>query len=79
MTTSAPIGGSSARGVDGPHRSAASSVEHVHAPISTEAAVEALRDGPRGAWLLCGLTVAALFIAWLAFYVLLFLPRGPIG
>jgi hypothetical protein len=62
-----------------PHPSAASSPQHVHAPISTAAAVEALRDGPRGARLISAIAVAALFIAWLAFYFLLFLPRGAIG
>ncbi len=79
MTTPSPTSKNSAARVDGPHRSAASSVEHVHAPISTADAVEALRDGPRGAWLLCALAVTGLFVAWLAFYFLLFLPRGPIG
>ncbi len=34
---------------------------------------------PRGAVAVAGLAVAVLFLAWLAFYFLLFLPRGAIG
>jgi len=34
---------------------------------------------PRGALVVAGLAVAVLFFGWLAFYFLLFLPRGPIG
>jgi hypothetical protein len=62
-----------------PHKSAASSPERVAAPIGAEAATQALRHGPRGALVLASIAVALLFIGWLAFYFLLFLPRGPIG
>jgi hypothetical protein len=34
---------------------------------------------PRGALVVAGLAVAVLFLGWLAFYFLLFLPRGAIG
>jgi hypothetical protein len=34
---------------------------------------------PRGALVVAGLAVAALFLGWLALYFLLFLPRGAIG
>jgi len=34
---------------------------------------------PRGALVVAGLAVAVLFLGWLAFYFLLFLPRGTIG
>jgi hypothetical protein len=34
---------------------------------------------PRGALVVAGLAVAVLFLGWLAFYFLLFLPRGSIG
>jgi hypothetical protein len=37
------------------------------------------RASPRGALLVAGLAVAVLFLGWLAFYFLLFLPRGAIG
>jgi len=32
-----------------------------------------------GALLVAAIAVALLFIGWMAFYFLLFLPRGPIG
>ena len=65
--------------IDGPHRSAAHLPEHVAAPIGAEAAAEALKDGPRGALLISSVAVGLLFIGWLAFYFLLFVPRGPVG
>jgi hypothetical protein len=65
--------------IDAPHRSAAHSPEHVAAPIRAEVAAEALRYGPRGALLIATVAVTLLFIGWLAFYFLLFLPRGPVG
>ena len=64
---------------DEPHGTAAASGEHVAAPIPVSAAAEALRHGPRGALLVGGIAVTLLFLGWLAFYFLLFLPRGPIG
>ena len=48
-------------------------------PVDPEAVAEALKHGPRGALLLAGIAVGLLFIGWLAFYFLLFLPRGSIG
>jgi hypothetical protein len=65
--------------IDAPHRSAAQSPEHVAAPIGAQAAAEALKNGPRGALLLSTVAGGLLFIGWLAFYFLLFQPRGPIG
>jgi len=65
--------------LDGTHHSAAALPEHVAAPISSEDAAAALRQGPRGALLVAGIAVAFLLVGWLAFYFLLFLPRGPIG
>jgi hypothetical protein len=61
------------------HHSAAALPEHVAAPISSDAAAVALRDGPKGALLVAGTAVLLLLAGWLAFYFLLFLPRGPIG
>ena len=65
--------------IDAPHRSAAHSPENVAAPIGAQAAAEALRNGPRGALFVASVSVGLLFIGWLAFYFLLFQPRGPIG
>jgi hypothetical protein len=62
-----------------PHVSAAARSEHVAAPIDAETAVEALSHGPRGALLVAGISVGLLFIGWLLFYFVLFIPRGPVG
>jgi hypothetical protein len=64
---------------DEPHHSAAHLPEHVTAPIGPDEAAQALRNGPIGALVVAGIAVALLFIGWMAFYFLLFLPRGPIG
>jgi hypothetical protein len=61
------------------HQSAAASPEHVAAPIDSDAAAAALKHGPRGALLVASIAVALLLLGWLAFYFLLFLPRGSIG
>lgn len=61
------------------HHSTADRPEHVAAPIGPDAAAEALRNGPIGALVVASIAVALLFVGWLAFYFLLFLPRGPIG
>jgi hypothetical protein len=62
------------------HRSsAASSIEHVSEPIDARTAAESLKYGPRGALLVAGISVGLLFLGWLAFYFLLFMPRGPVG
>jgi hypothetical protein len=64
---------------DETHHSTAGRPEHVAAPIGADAAAEALRNGPIGALVVASIAVALLFIGWIAFYFLLFLPRGPIG
>ena len=61
------------------HHSAAASAGHVAEPMGSDDAVEALKHGPRGALLIAGVSVSLLLIGWLAFYFLLFLPRGPVG
>ena len=61
---------------DETHQSAAARPEHVAAPIGS---AQALRNGPIGALVVAGIAVALLFIGWMAFYFLLFLPRGPVG
>jgi hypothetical protein len=55
------------------------SAEDAAAPVGWNAAAEALRHGPRGALLVSGIATALLFAGWLAFYFLLFMPRGSIG
>jgi hypothetical protein len=61
------------------HQSAAGSMEHVAEPIASETAAACLEHGPRGAVVLAGISVGLLFIGWLAFYFLLFMPRGSVG
>ncbi|MGA2999159.1 hypothetical protein [Bradyrhizobium sp.] len=61
------------------HASSAASPEHVAAPIDAESAAALLKDGPRGAYFLAGVSVGLLFVGWLLFYFLLFMPRGNIG
>jgi hypothetical protein len=53
--------------------------ENTPVPIEWNAAREALRHGPRGAFFVAGIATALLLAGWLAFYFLLFLPRGPVG
>jgi hypothetical protein len=55
------------------------SAAHAGGPVGAEDAARALRDGPIGAYLVAGVAVALLFLGWLAFYFLVFLPRGAIG
>jgi len=62
-----------------PHDSAAALPEHVAAHTAAETAAAMLKDGPKGALLISAIAVGLLFIGWMAFYFLLFLPRGPIG
>src|SRR5580692_11610126 len=64
---------------DIPHTSAAGLMEHVAAPIDADAAAQALKHGARGAFVVPGISAGLLFIGWLAFYFLLFLPRGSVG
>ena len=64
---------------DEPHHSAAHLPEHVAAPIGPDEAAEALKNGPIGALVVGSIAAALLFIGWMAFYFLLFLPRGPVG
>ena len=45
-----------------------------------EAALErVMREVPRGAWALSGLTVGLLLLCWILIYVYVFLPRGMVG
>jgi hypothetical protein len=47
--------------------------------MDTRALAAALKEGPRGALVLASISVGLLFIGWLAFYFLLFMPRGSVG
>lgn len=61
------------------HHSAAQQPTHTDAPVGVDDLAEALKDGPIGALAISALAVGLLFIGWMAFYFLLFMPRGPIG
>ena len=65
--------------IDESHQSAVADQEHVAAPISADAAAEALKRGPIGALILSAIAVGLLFIGWILFYFLLFMGRGPVG
>ena len=65
--------------LDEPHHSAAHLPEHVAAPIGADEAAQALRHGPIGALIVASIAVGLLFLGWLLFYFLLFLPRGSVG
>ena len=38
-----------------------------------------MKEVPRGAFALAGTAVALLLVAWLAIYLFLCVPRGPVG
>ena len=59
--------------------SAATRPEHIAGPIDAQTVAAMLKNGPKGALLVSAIAVGLLFIGWMAFYFLLFLPRGPIG
>jgi hypothetical protein len=44
-----------------------------------DAVAQALKHGPVGALVVASIAAGLLFIGWLAFYFLLFLPRGAVG
>ena len=62
-----------------PYESAPQLVDRSAAAVAAYAAARALSSGPMGAYLIAGIAVGLLFIGWLAFYFLLFMPRGSIG
>jgi hypothetical protein len=54
--------------------------EDVAGPAAAaDAAAQALRNGPIGAFAVASIAVGLLLVGWLAFYFLLFIPRGPSG
>jgi hypothetical protein len=62
-----------------PRRSPAGSTEYAAEPKGADTAGECLPHGPHGAFVVSGIAVALLFVGWVAFYFLLFMPRGSIG
>jgi hypothetical protein len=60
-------------------QSAGDKREQVAASMGSSDAATALKDGPIGALVVSAIAVGLLFIGWMAFYFLLFVPRGPIG
>jgi hypothetical protein len=48
------------------------------AEAEDEAVDRIVRDGPRGALALAGITTAIVVALWFAFYLLVFLPRGAL-
>jgi hypothetical protein len=61
------------------HYTSAGHPDSVDSAISHSQALEALRDGPRGALVIAAVAVALLFAGWLLFYFVLFLSRGTVG
>jgi hypothetical protein len=64
---------------DKPRPSRARPTQSASEPIRASSAADKVEYGPRGAFLVAGIAVGFLFIGWLAFYFLLFLPRGSVG
>ena len=59
--------------------SAATSEELIIETVGAGVVVPAFDHRAHGAFFLAGISVALLFVGWLAFYFLLFMPRGSIG
>jgi cytochrome b len=60
-------------------RSIEQPADRATAEITAGEAAQALSHGPIGALVIASIAVGLLFIAWLLFYFLLFIPRGEIG
>ena len=61
------------------HVSAAFNRENVAFHGSEEEILAIAANGPRGAALVAGLSVAVLLAIWIAFYFVIFVPRGQVG
>jgi hypothetical protein len=59
--------------------STAERADDVSNPISEPALEEVLTVVPRGAFALAGAALALVMLAWLAVYLFVFLPRGPVS
>jgi hypothetical protein len=64
---------------DDPESFSKATAAHTRTPLTVEDAIRELRDGPIGAYIVAGIAVVLLFLGWLAFYFLVFLPRGAVG
>jgi hypothetical protein len=61
------------------HVSAAFSRDNVAFHGTEDEVLAIAAHGARGAALLAGISVAALLAIWIAFYFVIFLPRGDVG
>jgi amino acid transporter len=61
------------------HFTSASEPERVAPAITRSEAMEALKDGPRGALFIAACAASLLFLGWLFFYFVLFMSRGQVG
>jgi len=61
------------------HVSAAFCRENVAFHGNDDEVLAIAADGPRGAALVAGLSVAVLLAIWIAFYFFIFVPRGDVG
>jgi len=61
------------------HYTSASKAESVAPGADRTAAIEALKDGPRGALIIAASAVGLLLLGWLFFYFVLFMSRGHVG
>jgi hypothetical protein len=59
--------------------SAAAARERIIEEVDAGVVAPTFEHGAHGAFFLAGISVALLFVGWLAFYFLLFMPRGSIG
>ena len=55
------------------------SLDHARTPLDAAQVILALKNGPIGAFVVASIAVGLLLIGWLAFYFLLFMPRGASG
>jgi hypothetical protein len=62
-----------------PPSSAADNPFEVSDQIDEAALAEVMRTVPLGAAVLAGTTVALMVLGYLAIYLFVFLPRGPVG
>jgi len=61
------------------HYTSASEAASVAPGAARTAAIEALKDGPRGALIIAASAVGLLLLGWLFFYFVLFMSRGHVG
>ena len=65
--------------IDEPGKAAARPTDDAAASAAVDAAAQALRNGPIGAFAVASIAAGLLLVGWLAFYFLLFIPRGAGG